>query len=46
MRIATTISSDVAYQFVAKQIGDYVIEGGRNSVKVIVRVAYIESNPN
>ena len=46
MRIITTISSNVAYQFVAKQIGDYVIKRGRNSVEVIVGVAYIESDLN
>ena len=46
MRITTTTSSNVAHQFVAKQIGDYVTEGGRNSVEVIVGVARIESDLN
>ena len=46
MRIATTIGSNITYQFTAKQIGDYIIEGGRNLVKAIIRVAYKESNLN
>ena len=44
MRIATTTGSDVTGQFVAIQIGDYIIKGRRNLVKVIIRVAYRENN--
>ena len=46
MRIATTTGSDITHQFVTKQMGDYVTEGGRNSVEVIVGVARIESDLN
>ena len=46
VRIATTTGSDVTYQFVAKQMGDYVTEGGKNSVKVIIGVACRESDLN
>ena len=46
VRIATTIGSDITHQFIAKQMGDYVTKRGRNSVKVIIRVAYRESNLN
>jgi uncharacterized protein YijF (DUF1287 family) len=46
VRITTTISSDITYQFIAKKMGDYLIEGGRNLVKVIIRVACKESDLN
>jgi len=46
VRIATTLYSNATYQFITKQIGDYIIEEGRNSVKVIIRVACRERNLN
>jgi len=46
VRIATTIGSDITYQFVTKQIGDYISEEGRSLVKIIIRVAYRESDLN
>ncbi|XTI95820.1 hypothetical protein V2W45_1207211, partial [Cenococcum geophilum] len=42
VRIATAIGSDITYQFVIRQIGDYILEGGRDLVEVIIRVAYRE----
>ena len=46
VRIATTTGSDITHQFVTKQMGDYVTEGGRNSVEVIIGVARRESDLN
>ncbi len=46
VRIATTTGSDVTHQFAAKQMGDYVTEGGRNSVEAIIGVARRESDLN
>jgi len=46
VRIATTIGKDITYQFITKQIGDYIIKEGRDLVRVIIRVAYRESDLN
>ena len=46
VRIATTTGSDITHQFVTKQMGDYVTEGGRNSVEVIIGVARSKSDLN
>ncbi|XTI90772.1 hypothetical protein V2W45_1205345, partial [Cenococcum geophilum] len=39
VRIATATGSDITYQFITRQIGNYISEGGRDSVKVIIGVA-------
>ena len=44
MRIATTIGSDITGQFIAIQIGDYIIEGRRNLVKVIIKITCRKNN--
>ena len=46
VRITTTTGSDITHQFMAKQMGDYLTEGGRNSVEVIIGVARRESDLN
>jgi len=46
VRIATIIGNNITYQFMAKQIGNYVTKGGRNLVKVIIRVARSKSDLN
>ena len=46
VRIATTTGSDITYQFMAEQMGNYVTEGGRNLDKVIIGVARSESDLN
>jgi len=46
VQITTTIGSNITYQFVTKQIGDYMSKKGRSLVKIIIRVAYRESDLN
>jgi len=43
VRIATATDSDITQRFMDRRMGDYVTEGGGNSVKVIIKVAYRES---
>jgi len=40
------MGSDITYQFVTKQIGNYILEGGRSLVEIIIRVACRESDLN
>ena len=42
MQIATITGNNIIYQFIAKQIGDYIIEKRRNLVEVIIKVIYRE----
>jgi hypothetical protein len=46
VRIATATDSDVTQRFMAKQMGDYVTEGGRNLVEAIIGVTRRESDLN
>ncbi len=46
VRITTTTGSDITHQFVANQMVDYLTEGGRNLVQVIIGVARRESDLN